>query len=110
MEYVDSETLTQRMRREGAMSVQEFAQIAAQILQGIGETHSIGLIHRDIKPSNIMLTKHHKRQNYTKILDFGLAKLSAGAMDVTKEQALVGSAAYLSPEQIISNPSNHRTD
>src|SRR5690554_2225056 len=110
MEYVNGETLTERIRREGPTSAQEFAQIASQILQGIGEAHSMGLIHRDIKPSNIMLTERHGRQNYTKILDFGLAKLSAGAVDVTKEQALVGSAAYLSPEQIMGNPSDHRAD
>jgi len=110
MEYVNGETLTERIRREGPTSAQEFAQIASQILQGIGEAHSMGLIHRDIKPSNIMLTERHGRQNYTKILDFGLAKLSAGAADVTKDQALVGSAAYLSPEQIMGKPSDHRVD
>lgn len=110
MEYVNGETLTERIRREGPTPAQEFAQIASQILQGIGEAHSIGLIHRDIKPSNIMLTERHGRQNYVKILDFGLAKLSAGAADVTKDQALVGSAAYLSPEQIMGKPSDHRVD
>lgn len=110
MEYVNGETLTARIRREGPTPAQDFAQIASQILQGIGEAHSMGLVHRDIKPSNIMLTERHGRQNYAKILDFGLAKLGAGAVDVTKDQALVGSAAYLSPEQIMGHPSDHRVD
>lgn len=110
MEYVAGETLSQRLRREGHVPLTEFAAIAAQLLHGIGEAHRIGLIHRDIKPSNIMLTERHGQQNYVKILDFGLAKLMKGSDEVTKEQTLVGSAAFLSPEQIMGRAIDHRVD
>ncbi len=110
MEFVDGETLSRRIKRDGPIDVEEFAPIAAQILQGIGEAHSLGMIHRDIKPSNIMLTERHGQQNYVKILDFGLAKLVKGARNVTKEQALVGSTAFLSPEQIMGNDIDQRVD
>lgn len=110
MEYVAGETLNQRIKREGPIPVGAFAAIAAQILQGIGEAHSMGLIHRDIKPSNIMLTERHGQTNYVKILDFGLAKLMKGAAEVTKEQALVGSTSFLSPEQILGHEIDHRVD
>ena len=70
----------------------------------------MGLVHRDIKPSNIMLTDRHGQDNYVKILDFGLAKLVKGAQDVTKEQNLVGSVAFLAPEQIMGNEIDERVD
>lgn len=103
MEYVDGETLSRRIKRDGPLDMETFAPIAGQILQGIGEAHSRGLIHRDIKPSNIMLTERHGQENYAKILDFGLAKLVKGSRNVTKEQSLVGSTAFMAPEQIMGN-------
>jgi serine/threonine protein kinase len=110
MEYVDGGTLSRRIKRDGGMSVEAFAHIASQLLKGIGEAHSLGLIHRDIKPSNIMLTERHGQQDYVKILDFGLAKLVHNARQVTKEQSLVGSTAFLSPEQIMGNDIDQRVD
>lgn len=110
MEYVDGHTLSREIKRGGAVSVERFGPIASQILQGLGEAHSMGMIHRDIKPSNIMLTERHGRADYVKILDFGLAKLVKGARDVTKEQSLVGSVSFLSPEQIMGNDIDQRVD
>lgn len=101
MEYVEGETLSRCIRRDGPMSIEIFSKTAAQILQGIGEAHSLGLLHRDIKPANIMLCERHGHKHFIKILDFGLAKLASGQADVTREQSLVGSAAFLSPEQIV---------
>jgi eukaryotic-like serine/threonine-protein kinase len=101
MEYVEGETLSRYIRREGPMPIEIFSKVAAQILQGIGEAHSLGLLHRDIKPANIMLCERHGHKHFIKILDFGLAKLASGQADVTREQSLVGSAAFLSPEQIV---------
>ncbi|QDG52770.1 hypothetical protein FIV42_19085 [Persicimonas caeni] len=110
MEYVDGETLSRRIKRDGPLDVETFAPIAGQILKGIGEAHSLGLVHRDIKPSNIMLTERHGQENYAKILDFGLAKLVKGSQNVTKEQALVGSTAFMAPEQIMGNDIDQRVD
>ena len=110
MEYVEGETLSRRIKSNEPMDMGTFGSIALQILEGIGEAHSMGLVHRDIKPSNIMLTERHGQDNYTKILDFGLAKLVKGAQDVTKEQNLVGSVAFLAPEQIMGNEIDERVD
>jgi serine/threonine protein kinase len=111
MEYVEGETLSRRIKtNKSSMDIGTFGSIALQILEGIGEAHSMGLVHRDIKPSNIMLTERHGQDNYVKILDFGLAKLVKGAQDVTKEQNLVGSVAFLAPEQIMGNEIDERVD
>lgn len=110
MEYVEGMTLRRLIKSDEKMSFSVFGAIALQILEGISEAHSMGMVHRDIKPSNIMLTERHGEQNYVKILDFGLAKLVKGARDVTKEQNLVGSVAFLSPEQIMGNDTDERID
>jgi serine/threonine protein kinase len=110
MEYVEGITLRQLIRSDKQMDLATFGAIGLQLLEGISEAHSMGLVHRDIKPSNIMLTERRGEKNYVKILDFGLAKLVKGAQDVTKEQNLVGSVAFLAPEQIMGNDTDERVD
>lgn len=110
MEYVEGETLSQCMRRTGPMGFEEFAKIATQILDALSEAHSRGIIHRDIKPSNIMLCERHGNPNFVKVLDFGLAKLVHDAAEVTKKQNLVGSVAFLAPEQILGLDFDQRVD
>lgn len=99
MEYVDGELLSDYMAVKGALSFAEFVPIAAQILKGVGHAHSRDLMIRDIKPSNVMLCERKGRANFVKIIDFGLAKMLEGDEDITK-QHFVGTAGYLSPEQI----------
>ena len=111
MEFVEGETLSRRLRSDGIFPFPRFQRVAAQILQGIGEAHKLDLLHRDIKPANIMLCERHGNNDFVKILDFGLAKLTSGGPSVTKEQSLVGSAAFLSPEQIVGlNEIDQRVD
>lgn len=110
MEYVEGETLSQCMRRTGPMGFDEFAKIATQILDALSEAHARGIIHRDIKPSNIMLCERHGNPNFVKVLDFGLAKLVHDAAEVTKKQNLVGSVAFLAPEQILGLDFDQRVD
>ncbi|MBQ1925854.1 MAG: serine/threonine protein kinase [Proteobacteria bacterium] len=110
MEYAQGETLSKYLKAHGALTLDQFLPLAVQTLKGIGEAHKLGLIHRDIKPANIVLCELEGEKNYVKILDFGLAKLAQGGEELTKEQQLVGSASYMSPEQIISGISDTRTD
>ena len=111
MEYVEGQTLSQAMRRrEGGLEFEEFATISSQIVDALGEAHARGIIHRDIKPSNIMLTERHGHANLVKVLDFGLAKLIHDAAEVTKKQNLVGSVAFLAPEQILGLEFDQRAD
>ncbi len=110
MEYVEGDTLSKLMRARHAMPFDEFAPIATQILDALSEAHDRGIIHRDIKPGNIMLCERHGHDNFVKVLDFGLAKLIHDAVEVTKKQNLVGSVAFLAPEQILGLDFDQRVD
>jgi serine/threonine-protein kinase len=96
MEYVEGETLAERLKRSQApMPINEAMEIFRQALAGLGHAHSQGVIHRDIKPSNFMLT----RGGVTKLTDFGIAR-AVGAGQLTRSGIVLGTPAYMSPEQI----------
>jgi serine/threonine protein kinase len=104
MEFIEGKTLKDRIEA-GPLAVDLAADIASQVAEGLGEAHKKGVFHRDIKPGNIMLTE----KGQAKIMDFGLAKLSWGA-DLTKPSMIMGTVAYMSPEQARGEPVDHRTD
>ncbi|HEY0136804.1 MAG TPA: serine/threonine-protein kinase, partial [Nannocystis sp.] len=109
MEYLEGELLSAYAARRGPLALADFTPIAAQILKAIGYAHEHGLMHRDLKPSNIMLCTRKGRANFVKILDFGMAKLVDDERDITSEQ-IVGTANYLSPEQIRGEAIDARVD
>jgi serine/threonine protein kinase len=90
---------------EGPLLIEEALDLATQLADGLSAAHDRGVIHRDIKPDNIMVTSN----GILKILDFGLAKLT-GQTRLTAEGATLGTAAYMSPEQAIGMPTDHRSD
>jgi serine/threonine protein kinase/Flp pilus assembly protein TadD len=104
MAYVQGINLREKLLA-GPLGVDKALEIAIQVAEGLREAHDRGIVHRDIKSANIMLTS----QGRARIMDFGLAKL-AGAMEITKPNALVGTIAYMSPEQAAGKPVDHRTD
>jgi serine/threonine protein kinase/tetratricopeptide (TPR) repeat protein len=93
MAYVKGQTLKDKIKA-GHLELNDVLQIASQIAEGLRAAHQKGITHRDIKPANIMLTE----DGYVKIMDFGLAKLSWG-IDLTKTATVMGTVAYMSPEQ-----------
>ena len=104
MAYVVGEDLDKRLARK-PLTVAEALDIAIGVAQGLQEAHEKGVVHRDIKPGNIKITE----KGQPKVMDFGLAKL-IDSPHLTKPGFTIGTAAYMSPEQTLGKPVDHRTD
>ena len=104
MAFYEGETLKNRLDR-GALPTQKAVEITKQIISGLSKAHAAGITHRDIKPANIILTNHGE----VKIIDFGLAQRS-DTSKITKDGATPGTVAYISPEQLMGNSVDSRTD
>ncbi|MFQ6035439.1 MAG: protein kinase [Sedimentisphaerales bacterium] len=110
LEYVAGETLAERIARE-PLKLEDALLIGQQIAETISAAHEKGVIHRDLKPSNIKITP----EGNVKVLDFGLAKAyrsqdTGQDASVSQPWRVVGTPAYMSPEQARGNPIDHRTD
>src|SRR5579863_4539255 len=113
-ELLQGKTLRQRLS-EGPIPLREAADYALQIAHGLTAAHERLIVHRDLKPENLFLTTDGR----IKILDFGVAKLQTPSEDkrsiedlttVTKHGGMVGTVAYMSPEQLRGKPVDHRSD
>jgi len=118
LELVEGETLAERLNR-GSLSLEETLEVCRQIAEGLEGAHEKGIIHRDLKPSNVKITPEAK----VKILDFGLAKAFHDEIsevdisksptitaDMTQPGVILGTAAYMSPEQAKGRPADKRAD
>jgi serine/threonine protein kinase len=111
MQYIQGETLGQRMRR-ASLSLAETIDIASQITAALAEAHERGIVHRDIKPGNIMISS----SGIVKVLDFGLAKSflrdrnDATEVLISTPGLIVGTTPYMSPEQLRAEPLDGRSD
>jgi serine/threonine protein kinase/dipeptidyl aminopeptidase/acylaminoacyl peptidase len=106
MEFVDGQTLREK---RGTISFKQAIDIGIQIADGLSAAHDKGIVHRDIKPENIMIRK----DGIAQIMDFGLAKLRSASSKInrlTKEGSTVGTAGYMSPEQVTGQDVDHRSD
>jgi serine/threonine-protein kinase len=105
MEYLEGETLAQRISREqGKPQVGDVLDIMAQVARGLSYAHERGVVHRDIKPANILVTM----DGTAKILDFGIAR--AGDQRMTKTRPVMATIFYMSPEQINGQKIDGRSD
>jgi eukaryotic-like serine/threonine-protein kinase len=106
MECVRGDTLDNLLaKRDAALSVKESLAIIAQAADGLEYAHSMGVIHRDIKPANLMITEG----GLLKIMDFGIARVR-GSQRLTRDGSIVGTLAYMSPEQLRGQQGDERSD
>jgi eukaryotic-like serine/threonine-protein kinase len=108
MEFIDGAPLSDIVRQQGPLMSERAAEIASDVAEALDRAHDKGLVHRDIKSSNIMITS----SGQTKVTDFGIARALGGSGDATMTQTgmVIGTAAYLSPEQAQGNPVDARSD
>ena len=106
MELVEGESLAARLMRGSFPSAAESLELAAQVADALGAAHALGVVHRDVKPGNVMLT----RSGRVKVADFGVAKAVGEETGLTRTGAVVGSPAYMAPEQVRGLPIDGRAD
>ena len=104
-EFIDGETLDQRLRRLGPLELAATVRVCQEVASGLQALSAAGMVHRDVKPANILLD--HAGKSY--ITDFGLAKVTDGTV-LTRPGQPLGSMDYMSPEQIRGEPVTAATD
>src|SRR4029079_13196805 len=105
MELVDGGTLRELLRERGPMPPHAVAAVLTPICRGLAVAHAAGLVHRDVKPENVLISDDGE----VKIADFGLVRAVAEAK-ITSTSVILGTAAYLSPEQVSSGDAGPRSD
>jgi serine/threonine protein kinase len=104
MEFVEGESLRSVLNRFGGLPIRKAIDLAQQICSGLQEAHAQGIVHRDLKPENVMIDT----QGNVKIMDFGIARSMEAGTRLTG--SMVGTPAYMAPEQVAGKPVDYRTD
>ncbi|MCB9553679.1 MAG: serine/threonine protein kinase, partial [Myxococcales bacterium] len=111
-EFIDGISLGKVLEANGPFTVPRAARVVDQLLAALAAAHKVGIVHRDIKPSNIMLVDEHGEEEI-RVLDFGIAKIFDSELDETRltdSGRVIGTPAYMSPEQIRSHEVGPTTD
>jgi serine/threonine-protein kinase len=112
MELLRGEDLGTRLQRLGRLDLPEAASIFRQATSALQAAHDEGIVHRDLKPQNIFLCRREERDDFVKVVDFGISKVLGAQSLLTRTQTLMGTPLYMSPEQADERAANvdHRSD
>ncbi len=111
MEFIEGESLTSLIEKNGYLAAPRAATIIHQAADALAVAHDYGIVHRDLKPDNIMIAKDRDGADVVKVVDFGIAKASSSdAQKVTKTGLVVGTPEYMSPEQLAGDKLDGRSD
>jgi eukaryotic-like serine/threonine-protein kinase len=112
MEFVEGEPLARILAREAPLAVDRALDLARQIADGLGAAHELGIVHRDLKPDNILVSRNKTGKEVAKVVDFGIAKaIQENAGDaLTRTGLVIGTPEFMSPEQLLGDPIDARSD
>ena len=116
MEMLVGEDLGDLLERHGSLPVERAMPIVLQCCEALGTAHAAGIVHRALKPENVYLVERDGRRDFVKVVDFGLAKIhdveqtGEGERKLTKTGMIFGTPHYMSPEQCMGKPTDHRSD
>ncbi|RYE88440.1 MAG: serine/threonine protein kinase, partial [Myxococcales bacterium] len=124
LEFVEGQSLRDRLLQQRQLPVETVVHIARQTLQGLIRAHGLGIVHRDLKPDNVMLVERDGDPDFVKVLDFGIAKVPMGQMGskpdgavpapttaaLTQLGMVYGTPEYMAPEQALGQEVDHRAD
>src|ERR1044072_2726116 len=114
MEFIDGKPLSRVISENRVLPLDRVVHITNQISEGLAAAHALEIVHRDLKPDNIMVTRKGSDSDYVKVLDFGIAKTVAddgdGAEHLKKTGFVLGTPVYMSPEQLLGENLNPRSD
>jgi serine/threonine-protein kinase len=106
LEYLPGGSLEQLLCAQGALADEQARRIASEVAAGLAHAHARGIVHRDLKPSNVLFDAEGR----AKLADFGIARLAVGEGTLTEAGTVLGTAAYISPEQVAGRPASPASD
>src|SRR5690242_4600276 len=115
MEYLQGQSLRERLQTQGKMPLKAALQLSGQLMLALIHAHSKGIVHRDIKPDNIFLLNQSGVRLHTRVLDFGIARIyrsddTGRSETLTHPGAVLGTPRYMAPEQLAGQPADARSD
>gem|GEM_PF-655781 len=111
MEYITGRSLKQVLAENSPLPLPRVSALIAQIADGLDAAHRLGIVHRDLKPDNIVVAKDEDGSDSCKIVDFGIAKaIGSGEKSLTQTGFVIGTPEYMSPEQLLGEEIDHRSD
>jgi tetratricopeptide (TPR) repeat protein len=113
MELLDGEPLEDMLNRLNTLPPPLAIHFTRQILEGLSHAHEAGIVHRDLKPANVMIVNQGEKRDFAIVFDFGIAKIATDTgtdNKLTQQGMIVGTPAYISPEQALGDDADHRAD